>query len=172
MTAPRADGTGAVHLRPMRWWDVETAARLERRLFAADAWSAEAFWSELAQLDSRYYLVAVRDERVVGYGGLAAAGGEADVMTVAVDPDEQGRGTGRQLLAGLLAEADRRDCGDVHLEVRGGNAPAIALYERYGFARVGVRRGYYADGADALVMRRRLVMRRPPHHDHEDSSVP
>lgn len=142
-------------VRPMRWWDIEPAAALEATLFPRDAWSAESFWSELAQYDSRHYVVAERAGTLVGYAGLAAAVGEADVLTVAVDTAEQGRGVGRRLLRELLAEADRRGCGDVLLEVRGGNEPAVALYERHGFERVGVRRRYYPDGEDAIVMRRR-----------------
>lgn len=142
-------------LRPMRWWDVEAVAALETALFPQDAWSAESFWSELAQYDSRHYVVAERDGAVVGYAGLAAAASEADVLTVAVDAGERGRGLGRRLLCELLAEAQRRGCTDVLLEVRGGNEPALALYERHGFERVGVRRRYYADGEDAIVMRRR-----------------
>lgn len=149
--------TTDVTLRPMRWWDVAPAAAMEKALFPQDAWSAESFWSELARYDSRHYVVAERHGALVGYAGLAAAAGEADVLTVAVDAAEQGRGVGRRLLRELLAEADRRGCADVLLEVRGGNGPAVALYERHGFERVGVRRRYYADGEDAIVMRRRKV---------------
>lgn len=142
-------------VRPMRWWDITPAAALEKALFPDDAWSAESFWSELAQYDSRHYLVAERDGVLVGYAGLAAAAGEADVLTVAVDKAEQGCGVGGRLLRELLAEAEQRGCTDVLLEVRADNGPAMALYERHGFDRVGVRRRYYSDGADAIVMRRR-----------------
>jgi [ribosomal protein S18]-alanine N-acetyltransferase len=146
-------------VRPMRWWDIAPVAELETALFPRDAWSAESFWSELARYDSRHYVVAEREGRVIGYAGLAAAAGEADVLTLAVDAGEQGHGVGRRLLRELLAEADRRGCTDVLLEVRGGNEPALALYERHGFERIGVRRRYYPDGEDAIVMRRRKVGR-------------
>ncbi|MBO0827883.1 MAG: ribosomal protein S18-alanine N-acetyltransferase [Streptosporangiales bacterium] len=143
----------------MRWWDIAPAAAMEERLFPRDAWRAESFWSELAQYDSRHYVVAERDGAVVGYAGLAAAAGEADVLTVAVDAAGQGRGVGSRLLRELLAEAERRGCADVLLEVRGDNEPALTLYERHGFERVGARRRYYADGEDAIVMRRRKARR-------------
>lgn len=141
---------------PMRWWHVEAVAALENRLFAADAWSAEAFWAELAQAESRYYLVAEREDQVRGYGGLLAVPGgpDADVMTLAVDPADQGHGWGARLLGELLAEAKRRRCGTVFLDVKADNAAALRLYERHGFERVSVRRRYYADGDDAVVMRR------------------
>jgi ribosomal-protein-alanine N-acetyltransferase len=146
-------------VRPMRWWDIAPVAELETTLFPGDAWSAESFWSELAQYDSRHYVVAERDGKVVGFAGLAAAAGEADVLTLAVAVEERGHGVGRRLLRELLAEADRRGCADVLLEVRSGNVPALALYERHGFERIGVRRRYYPDGEDAIVMRRRKVGR-------------
>jgi ribosomal-protein-alanine N-acetyltransferase len=140
----------------MRWWDVEAAAALERELFADDPWSVEAFWSELAGVPAtRHYVAAQADGTLVGYAGLMAVGGQADVQTVAVAPAAQGSGVGARLLAALLDEADRRDEAAVLLEVRADNEPAIRLYERHGFERLGLRRGYYQpSGADAVVMRR------------------
>lgn len=153
-----------VPLRPMRWWDLEGVTALERELFGPTAWSAETFWSELAA-PGRAYLVAEEAEdagllgcaELLGYAGLAAGGGEADVQTVAVAPGAQGRGVGRALLDALVAEAGRRGAPAVLLEVRADNAPARALYASSGFERIGVRRRYYQPGdVDALVMRRRL----------------
>lgn len=142
---------------PMRWWHLTEVAELETRLFPVDAWPVEAFWSELAQAGSRYYLVVEVDGRVRGYAGLLAVEGgpDADVLTLGIDPREQGHGWGARLLGELLGEAGRRRCVNVLLEVRGTNAPALALYERHGFRRLAVRRKYYADGDDAIVMRRR-----------------
>ena len=98
-----------VGLRPLRWWDVAAVHALEARLFDPDQWSPEVFWSELAA--GRWYVVAedAEDaEQVVGYAGLAVNGAEADVQTVAVSPDAQGRGLGRLLLDALVAEAARQ----------------------------------------------------------------
>lgn len=150
----------AVRVRRMRWWDIEEAAALERGLFPGDAWSVEAFWGELAKRDSRYYLVARAASGLVGYAGLLAGPGEADVLTLAVAPTVRRNGLGRRLLGELLAEAERRGCTDIHLEVRADNAAAVALYAREGFERVGVRRRYYADGTDAWVLRRRGALGR------------
>jgi ribosomal-protein-alanine N-acetyltransferase len=92
---------------------------------------------------------------VVGYAGLLVpGGGQADVLTLAVAEDHWGHGIGAALLRGLLAEAASRDCREVFLEVRVDNARAQRLYRGYGFAEVGLRRGYYQpSGMDALVMR-------------------
>jgi ribosomal-protein-alanine N-acetyltransferase len=93
----------------------------------------------------------------VGYAGLVVAGNQADVQTLAVAAPAQGRGLGRLLLDALIAEARARDAAEVLLEVRAENAPARALYERAGFERIAVRRGYYRPGGtDALVLRLKL----------------
>ena len=145
----------------MRWWDVPAVHALEVRLFDPDQWSPEVFWSELAA--GRWYVVAEQvgpDGRggVVGYAGLAVAGTEADVQTVAVSPDAQGRGIGRLLLDALVAQAARQGATSVLLEVRADNPSAIRLYERTGFERIAVRRRYYRPGdIDAHVMRLRPV---------------
>ncbi|NLU72393.1 ribosomal protein S18-alanine N-acetyltransferase [Streptomyces sp. HNM0575] len=147
----------------MRWWDIEGVLGLERVLFPEDAWSAGLFWSELAHARgpgaTRRYLVAeVPDgdggRTLVGYGGLAAVGGTGDIQTIGVLPSHRGAGLGARLLGELLAAADEFGCHEVMLEVRVDNAPAQRLYERFGFTRIGLRRGYYQPGnVDALVMR-------------------
>jgi len=151
-------GPGGVALRPMRWWDIEPVLSLEAELFPDDPWTASGFWSELAGVPAtRYYVVATDGQDVVGYAGLLAVQHEADVQTVGVRPDRQGSGLGAALVADLLAEADRRSCTQVLLEVRADNEPALRLYARFGFESISVRRDYYGPGADARVLRRRGV---------------
>jgi [ribosomal protein S18]-alanine N-acetyltransferase len=145
-------------LRTMTERDLAAVLRLEQETFPEDAWSERMLRGELAdQPRTRYYVLAEEPGgAVVGYAGLAAAGGQADVQTIAVRADRQGRGLGAALLAELLAEAGRRGCTEVFLEVRADNARARALYERFGFQQVGVRERYYQpSGMDAVVMCRR-----------------
>jgi len=153
VTAP-APARAAVLAR-MRWWHVAELMPVERELFAPEPWSERLFWSELGQLDTRHYLVALRDGAVVGYAGLCDYPDEAFVQTIAVAPAAQGQGLGALLLTALLAEADRRGQRVVSLEVRADNEGAQRLYARHGFTRTGVRRGYYPGGVDALVLTRR-----------------
>jgi [ribosomal protein S18]-alanine N-acetyltransferase len=148
----------AARLRPMRWWDIEPVMELELRLFPEDAWSRGMYWSELADTGpggTRHYTVAVDgDGGIVGYAGLMAVGAEGDVQTIAVVEEQQGNGLGALLLTDLVAEAARRHCAELLLEVRMDNPRAQRLYERFGFEPVGIRRGYYQPAnVDALVMR-------------------
>jgi [ribosomal protein S18]-alanine N-acetyltransferase len=145
-----------VALRPMRWWDVPAALTIECALFP-DPWSEGTFWSELAGVpETRHYVVAESGGELVGYAGLFATRHTADVQTLAVAADRQGAGLGAMLLTALLDEARWRAAGEVLLEVRADNETAARLYARFGFERIGVRRGYYQPGrVDAVVMRRR-----------------
>jgi ribosomal-protein-alanine N-acetyltransferase len=145
----------------MRWWDVESLLGLERDLFGPSAWSAEAFWSELAHPQTRWYVVAALaddPDRPIGYAGLLAPDTEADVQTIAVAAQAQGRGVGGILIDALITEAARRSASTLMLEVRADNAPAIALYTKRGFERIAIRRRYYQpEDVDAWVMRLRPV---------------
>lgn len=153
MTGP----TVAVALRPMAADHLATIIALEVELFGPEAWTEGILRDELAQPESRHYVVAVEPaeggpERIVGYAGLARFDHEALVTTIGVVPDRRRTGLGAFLLTDLLAAAGDRP---VVLEVEIGNTAAQRLYQRHGFAVVGVRRGYYqATGADALVMSR------------------
>lgn len=145
----------AVELERMRWWHVEPLLPLERELFGDEPWTARTFWSELGQVGTRHYLVALQDRDVVGYAGLCDYPDEAFVQTMAVASPAQGRGLGARLLEALLSEASRRGHRVTSLEVRADNTPAQRLYAAHGFQRVGVRRGYYTGGIDAWVLTRR-----------------
>jgi len=143
----------SVTIERMRWWHLAELEPIEAQLFGDERWSAAMFWNELA--NAHYYLVALDEGQVVGYAGLSVTGAEAWVQNIAVRKDRQRRGIGKALLEALLVEADRRGARPVLLEVAVDNATAQRLYDRYGFAPVGVRRGYYQpSNMDAVVMRR------------------
>lgn len=153
-------GVSAIELRPVRWWHLATLADLDAHLFSPDVWSAETFWSELAA-PGRWYVIATPaadPETILGYAGLAVAGSDADVQTVAVAPWAQGLGLGRLLLTALVDEATGRGARHLVLEVRADNDAAIGLYTAMGFEQIARRRGYYQPGSiDALIMRRPLA---------------
>jgi [ribosomal protein S18]-alanine N-acetyltransferase len=146
-------------LRPMSSADLDNVIKLEVDLFGDESWSRQMLVGELGQQPaSRYYLVAEEDGTIVGYAGLLAAGGQADVLTIAVSTACWGQGIGSLLLGDLLTEAVRRGCTEVFLEVRADNTRAQRLYHWWGFDDIGIRRGYYQpSGMDAIVMRRDLA---------------
>lgn len=82
------------------------------------------------------------------------AAGEAEILTIALAPELRGRGCAKPLLTRHLEELARAGIRTVHLEVDEANAPALALYRRFGFREVGRRPGYYAkpDGSRATAL--------------------
>ena len=149
----------AIGLRLMTMADLDAILQLEHAVFGAEAWTRQMLAGELEQQPaSRYYLIAEDDGGIAGYAGMLGAGWQGDVLTLAVATDRWGRGIGSALLRALLAEAVRRGCTEVFLEVRADNSRAQDLYRRHEFTEIGIRRGYYQpSGADALVMRRNLA---------------
>ena len=142
-----------MRIERFRWWHIAEVMPLEEDLFGEEKWSSAMFWNELAQ--HNFYIVAVEQDEVLGYAGLASTQDEAWVQNIAVKDTAQRRGIGRELLESLLAEAARRGVKKTLLEVAVDNAPAQHLYARYDFEPVGIRRGYYQpSNTDALVMMR------------------
>jgi ribosomal-protein-alanine N-acetyltransferase len=157
---PRIVPRAAVLWRPLVTMDVAYVAALEAHIHAAP-WTPDNFREAL---DAGYSArVGERESRIVAYGVLMLAPGEAQLLNLSVVPDARRSGLGSELLAQFLADARRLGAEQVFLEVRASNAPAIALYSRAGFASVARRESYYpgsstgASREDALVMRRHLA---------------
>ncbi|MEO8530863.1 MAG: GNAT family N-acetyltransferase [Deltaproteobacteria bacterium] len=90
-----------------------------------------------------------------GFGLVRAVAGEAELLTLAVDPLARCLGIGSRLLVDLL-EQTTPQAAVIFLEVARNNTPAIRLYERHGFRRAGTRPAYYDATTDALIYRREL----------------
>ena len=126
-------------------------AEIERECFSAP-------WTEKmlrAQLDGErcVFLTALEGGTVLGYVGMTFVLDEGYISNVAVAPLWRRRGAGGALIAELIRRGRALNLAFLTLEVREGNAPAVALYAKYGFRVVGRRRGYYEKPReDALLM--------------------
>ena len=117
----------------------------------ANPWSAKAL--ELLLTDGAYGAVCLQDGLVVAYGGVLWAPEEGQITNIATHPDHRKCGMGSAVLEHLIAVARSRGCEQLSLEARVSNIPAITLYERYGFLKMGLRRGFYKHPTeDAYVM--------------------
>ena len=116
-------------------------AALHSRAFD-EAWDAASF-ARLLAMPGAFALLAHEDGAPLGFVLVRLGGGEAEIITIAVDPDCRRKGLGRALMNRAGAEALARGAEVVFLEVAEDNAPAIGLYERLGFAPVGRRPAYY-----------------------------
>ena len=156
-------GRDAYEIVPMRSDDAAIAAGLHSGAFAR-AWSDDEFVSLITQ-PAVYGFLALDPARprnqAAGFVLAREAAGEAEILSICVAARARGSGLGWR----LMQEAIARDAGEMFLEVDETNAPALALYRKLGFDKVGERRAYY-DHADAprtaaFVMRRQLADARP-----------
>jgi ribosomal-protein-alanine N-acetyltransferase len=132
--------------------DAKRLVPLERRCFS-DPWSALAF-EELLRFPLTVALVAERGAEVGGYLIGRAVAENAEILNLAVLPEERRRGLGSWLLEAGLAALGQAGAHQVWLEVRESNLAAQALYRRRGFAAAGRRPRYYKNPVeDALVLR-------------------
>jgi ribosomal-protein-alanine N-acetyltransferase len=116
-------------------------------------WPPHAYRSELETNRLAHYIVARYDDQLVGFAGMWLMVDEAHITTFAVRRTWRRQGVGERLLLALLDLAQARGAREATLEVRPSNHPARRLYEKYGFALVGVRRRYYSDdNEDALIL--------------------
>lgn len=144
-----------IQILQMNETHIAPIAALERLCFS-DPWSENSIAYELTNRLS-YWLVAEENGEVVGYVGSQSVLGESDMMNVAVHPDHRRKGIAEMLVLALCKDLKQRDNVCLTLEVRVSNAPAIALYEKFGFTQVGRRPNYYRNPReDALILRKAL----------------
>ena len=138
-------------IRPMTEADLPRILELEQRCFP-DPWTVGVFRSSMAD-ELELWLVCEQDGRILGYAGMQSVLDEGYIDNIAVCPAARRRGAASALLAAMETEAAARQLSFLSLEVRAGNAPAIALYTRFGFQLIGKRPGYYLrPKEDALIM--------------------
>lgn len=132
---------------------VAQVAALETICFSSP-WSEKSIASELDN-DLALWLVAVDGDAVVGYVGSQTVVPETDMMNIAVAPERRREGIAEVLVDSLIVELKRIGSSSLTLEVRVSNAPAVSLYEKLGFCKVGLRKNYYRNPReDALILRK------------------
>lgn len=114
-------------------------------------WTELQFQQELDATYSRVDLLLSQGE-LAGYICYWLAAGEMHILNVATAPDFRRKGVARRLLEHVFTQARAINADSACLEVRAGNLAAIALYREFGFNDDCIRRGYYGDGEDALLM--------------------
>ena len=138
---------------PMRRAHIRKIMPIEQQVYPRP-WTPQVFVEELeqARVGKRHYLVGTIGDELVGYGGLLYVENDAHVTNIAVDPMWRSRGIATELLLDLAWEANRRGCEAMTLEVRHTNVAAQQLYRRFCFVPAGVRKKYYENRDDAIVM--------------------
>lgn len=142
-------------LEPMQEGDLAQVLAIETIVYP-HPWTRGNFLDSLA---SGYEAWVAREPtfQLAGYFLAMQVVDEVHLLNISVRADLQGRGYGRMLLDRVAALARANGMTSILLEVRPSNKRALSVYERYGFVRIGLRRGYYPAAAntreDAIVMR-------------------
>ena len=147
----------ALVFEPMVAADLPEVMELERLAFA-NPWTPGLFLHELKLSFSRVYLARSGNgaRRLLGYICRWVVGDEVHILNIAVHPDGRRAGTGRALVQRVLDDAAAQGAVSVSLEVERSNQAAAALYRAMGFTETGLRRNYYGEGEDAIIMERQL----------------
>jgi ribosomal-protein-alanine acetyltransferase len=165
LQSPRRRGAAAPAwlIRPAVADDLEALVEIEQHCFEYDRLSRRSFRHFLAS-DTAECLVAEEQGRLVGYALVLFHGRTAlaRLYSMAVAPEQRGRGLGRTLLHAVEAAALDGGAAVMRLEVNPSNAAAVALYRSAGYVDFGVYRAYYEDDSDALRMAHALVPRLQP----------
>ena len=146
-------------LRSLRPSDAAECARLHAQAFTP-AWTVQDFADQIGRADRVLTGVTLREPALAGFAISRFVAGEADLLTIVVDRAARHGGLGAKLLAHHLSALTAVRVATVFLEVSTTNDPALGLYDRMGFVRVGTRKNYYESGSrgreDAVVLRRDL----------------
>ena len=140
-------------VRRMTAKDADAVALLETLCFPHEPWSAQSLLS-LCRENGIAFVAVETDGTISAYVGMQYAAGEGSITNVATNPDYRRGGRAAAALRALIDFAATEALECIFLEVRPTNAPAIALYERYGFMTVGRRKNFYREPTeDALILR-------------------
>lgn len=127
-------------------------------------WSEDAFADLMAMPGAFALLVSqegAENAAPIGFALARVGGGECEIITLGVVPEQRGAGAAATLMRAIISRAGELDAEEMLLEVADDNPAAIALYQSAAFEPVGRRRNYYwnsdSAGVDAIVMRRSLL---------------
>ena len=131
--------------------DLVDILSIEKKVFK-HPWSKEQLsWELNSQPTAENYVMIARGN-MIGYLFSHVVDDDVQILNIAIDIPFQHKGYGEQLLSYFLDQFNTDI--SIHLEVRKSNFPAINLYLKFGFHETGTRKGYYADGEDAIIMQR------------------
>lgn len=153
--SPNEDTALKLQIRGMAECDVDSVANLEKQCFSKP-WSRESLERELHN-DFAFFDVAVLDKKVVGYLGVYEIAQEGYITNIAVDRQYRNMGIAKRLLDYAISGCIMRRVSFITLEVRASNNKAISLYRSKGFAKVGIRVGFYTNPTeDAILMTKQI----------------
>lgn len=116
-----------------------------------DFWNYNILKSELESSNSKYIIAKTNDGEIIGFAGIKIILDSADIMNIVVKKSWRKQGVGNLLLSNLISICKISNLSSLSLEVNEDNLPAIHLYEKVGFKKIGLRKNYY-NWKDGIIM--------------------
>ena len=138
--------------------DISDLERIKDQLFSDfdDFWNYNIFKNELENPNSKYIKATTNDE-IIGFAGIWKAVDDVHITNIVTKKVYRKKGIGSKLLLELIRLAENeKEIASITLEVNSKNLPAIKLYEKHGFKNVGLRKNYYKNTYDAIIMTKEL----------------
>ncbi len=144
-----------VNVRKMEFRDIKKVVELEEK-YLLESLGEKLLASELSEKNNGVsFYVIENDDVVIGYIGRYYFFQEAEVLNFVVDESYQHQGYGQKLFDKMVE--DMKDVKKITLEVRASNIKGISFYTKNGFKQVGVRKRYYKNGEDALLLLKEFI---------------
>ena len=120
-----------------------------------DFWNYNVFKSELENKNSKYVIAKLNDE-IVGFGGIWFSVDDIHITNIVVKKCYRNKKIGTLILSALIDMGKNQAQKSITLEVNSNNIPAQKLYENFGFKTIGIRKKYYNNTDDAIIMTKEL----------------
>ena len=139
--------------------DLHKIMEIERASFKrADTFPRALFQKYLRELNDGFFVILDKSKSIVGYAILGEKDGKGYLISIAIHPQRRNQGFATSLLKFLESKCNEKGFTEITLEVRVDNKKAIEIYRKLGFVEVEKKKCFYEDGADALVMEKRLTI--------------
>ena len=143
-----------IEIRRLRFGDISAIVEIEKNSYP-DPWSEKMLEREL-QLEFSNFFVAIEDRKIAGYMCLWTVSDEGHLTNITIKECFQKKGLGSKLMRYIIDYAKKLKIKDIFLEVRASNFSALKFYEKFGFRKIDVRKKYYSNSDDAVIMSKTL----------------
>ena len=145
-----------IYIEKFKYEDIDNALKLEES-HKIKILSKRILESEINE-DGHYYIVAKEKETntIVGYAGISFVLDIADLLSIVVDKNNTRRGIASLMLENTIDYCQKNGIKEIILEVRESNTSAQSLYSKYDFKQISIRKNYYDNIENAIIMKREL----------------
>lgn len=143
-----------IEIKKFEFEDIENALKLEES-HKIKILSKRILESEI-NADGHYYIVAKENDKVIGYAGISYVLDIADLLSIVVDKSKTRQGIASLMLENIIEYCNNTSIKEIILEVRESNTSAQSLYSKYGFKQISIRKNYYDNIENAIIMKKEL----------------